>query len=221
MGTLFEEFLKSPLQLHDCKNFDQVFTKVLSKNFDYEKEFPMLMGLSFFLFAKLSRVFSEDLNKYYIMEKLMGQIFENSPIVHFEFIALLSMMKFHEKDPKAVRAVGTTYILTDLKLERMGEIFFRCCSHIVGIQELVSNTLKFMYMNLGQELLLELVDTYSELLSKADGENVKHIIMFLLRIFNKRLAFRLALSHNLRLLVPYKANIKPLMNGCLSKNLAM
>lgn len=93
----------------------------------------MLMGLSYFLFAKLSRIFTENLNYYYIMEKMIGYIFDSAPIIHFEFIIFLSLMKMYETKPKSIKVQGINHILSDLKLERMGEIFYRCCSHIVGV----------------------------------------------------------------------------------------
>jgi len=85
----------------------------------------------------------------------------------------------------------------------------------------MSNTLKFMFVNLSQDMMLEFVDLYSELLSKADSENIKFIHMFLLRIFNKSIAFKLELRNTLKLTAAYKANLKQLMSACLSMNLVM
>jgi len=132
---LSEDFLKQPILFADCKSFDQIFSKILARNFDYENEYPLLMGLSYFLFVKLSKLFSENLNLYYIMEKMMAIIFDQAPIVHFEFVIFLSLMKFYEEGTLTNKHKGIVNILSDLKLERMSEIFYRCCSHIVGVSQ--------------------------------------------------------------------------------------
>ena len=95
--ALFKDFLSQKFQVQESKSFEQIFSKILSRNFDYEKEQPMLMGLSFFLFVKLSKIFTENVNYYYIMEKLMGQIFEKVGIIHFEFVIFLCLMKWRER----------------------------------------------------------------------------------------------------------------------------
>lgn len=88
--------MNQKFQIEESKSFDQISSKILSRNFDYEKEQPVLMGLSFFLFIKLSKVYSESMSYYYIMEKLMGQIFEREGIIHFEFVLILCLVRWRD-----------------------------------------------------------------------------------------------------------------------------
>ena len=78
-----------------------------------------------------------------------------------------------------------------------------------------------MYFNFGEDMLIDLLDTYCLLLSKEDKQYIKHIIMFLLRIFNTKIAFKLELRSSLQLGISYKANIKSLISECFSMNMTM
>jgi hypothetical protein len=76
----------------DVKNLAQLSTKMLQQNFDYGNSESYLKGVSFFLFGKINQVFSQNVNNYYIMERIIGQIFEKSRILHLEFLLILSLM---------------------------------------------------------------------------------------------------------------------------------
>ena len=78
-----------------------------------------------------------------------------------------------------------------------------------------------MYFNFSEDLLLNLLNTYSHLLSKEDKKYIQHIILFLLRIFNQRIAFKLEIGNCLRIGLAYKSNLPNLLAECCSMNINM
>ena len=120
--------------IQECKTFEKVYSKIIARNFDYERDHPLLMGLSFFLFSKLSSIFTEDLNLYYIMEKFMSQVFQQMPVIHFEFLIFLKLLQSKEQGAISSKVRGLRHIISGLQLERMREIFQRCCGHILNVR---------------------------------------------------------------------------------------
>lgn len=105
----------------------------------------MLMGLSFFLIIKLSKVFNESISCYYVMEKLMANIFEREGIIHFEFVLILCLVRWKDKklnkknsDSQYSRSrnkglMGLKEVLAGIQFEKMTTIFYQCCSHLTNV----------------------------------------------------------------------------------------
>lgn len=82
------------------------------------------------------------------------------------------------------------------------------------MEELITNTLKFVYMNMNYDLMLEFVQIYSELMNRADSNNSKCIVKFMLKVYNAKIAFKLEIKNQLKLGLAYKANLKSIMKDC-------
>lgn len=78
-----------------------------------------------------------------------------------------------------------------------------------------------MYFNFTEDMLIDLLDTYSILLAKDDRKYIKNIILFLLRIFNMKIAFKLELKNNIQLGLSYKMNLQTIITECCSKSITM
>jgi hypothetical protein len=103
-------------------------------------------------------------------------------------------------------------VFKGLEIQRMSDIFFRSLTHAKQAKILIYQTLKFIWVWFNEDLLLEIVATYAKILTKDQGQFIKYIVLFLARIFNKGLAFKMELSKTkLQLGVQYKANLKSIL----------
>ena len=99
-----------------------------------------------------------------------------------------------------------------MEVERMSDIFFRTLGHSKKPKILIFQTLKFLWVWFNEDLMLSIISVYAKLLTKEQGQFVKYIVLFLSRVFNKSLAFKMELSSTkLQLGVQYKANLKGIL----------
>lgn len=86
----------------DVKNLAHLSTKILQQNFDYANDEIFLRGVSFYLFGKISQVYSQNVGHYYVMERIMGQLFEKCKMLHLDFVLILTLINWSRNTTSAV-----------------------------------------------------------------------------------------------------------------------
>ena len=103
-------------------------------------------------------------------------------------------------------------VFKGLEVERMSEIFFRVMGHVQQPNILIFSTLKYIWVQLNEDLMMNVFSVYSGLLTRDQGTYVRYIVLFLCRIFSKSLAFKMEISQSkLTIGVQYKANFKSII----------
>lgn len=77
----------------------------------------------------------------------------------------------------------------------MSEIFFRVMGHVQQPNVLIFTTLKYLWVQLNEDLMMTVLGVYSSLLTRDQGNYVRYLVLFLCRIFSKSLAFKMEISH--------------------------
>lgn len=135
MVRLFEAFLNTEMNLRECLEFEDVVKCLVLRNFDVDpdSESLMTMGLSIFLFIKLSKLYSENMNSYHMMEKLVAILMEKIPTLYFEFVLFLLVMEKRETEDSSPELKALRGIFQGLNFERMCDILNRCSSYLEGV----------------------------------------------------------------------------------------
>lgn len=63
----------------------------------------------------------------------MAQVFEQMPVIHFEFLIFIKLLESKEQGKLQNKIRGLRYIISGLQLERMSEIFQRCCNFHLSV----------------------------------------------------------------------------------------
>ena len=156
------------------------------------------------------------------MERIVGQLFEKCKALHLDFVLILTLINWSRNSSSAVgQGQIDEYIeekrtfdgiFKGLEIERMSEIFFRVMGHAQQPSVLIFSTLKYLWVQLNEDLMMTVLGVYSTLLTRDQGSYVRYIVLFLCRIFNKSLAFKMEISHTkLNISVQYRANFKAII----------
>lgn len=162
--VLFEQEMKEDLSLSSCENVNQMFFKAISRNFDFDQEQHFLKGVSFFLFIKVARLYSENFNMYALMEKLLGNIFKKNGMVFVEFVLFLYILKKREQGHHSEEIYKMRGVFNSLQYESLSEIFRRSISHVDDPSKIINEALKFFYIQLNPDLFIEISIFFIELL---------------------------------------------------------
>lgn len=215
---LYDDFLSEELNLRDAVEYDDIVKKVSTRNFDIDKDQFLVAGLSIFLFMTLSKLYSENLNYYQMMEKLVSSLFEKVPTLYLEFLIFLSIIDKDDTSMGHTKRLQT--IFQGMYFDKMCELINRVCAHIEGFKEILSGTLKYAYVNLSSELILPIVQVLLlSVVKQKGGEYFKMALLFLMKVFNPKLGFELEIGKTFKNLSPvYRQHLKFLILECTKPN---
>lgn len=214
--ALFEQELKEELNLRGCINIEQLFSRLIARNFDFDHEQYFLKGVSFFLFTKVARLFSENFSYYSLMEKLLGNIFKKNPIVFIEFQLFLYILKTKEQGEVYDEIYKMRGVFQTLQYEKLSEIFIRSMSHVDDSTKLINDTLKFLYLQTKSSQFITLTIFFSDLVSNESPVNAQACILFLIKVLNVNIACKFEMENLDNQSQLFSQQFQPVMNKCLN-----
>ncbi len=209
--NLFDEYIQTHLNLRDVVNVDDLIRKVANHNLDTEKNDQFLLsGLSLFLFMMLSKLYSENMNYYQVMEKLMALLLDRIPTLYLELLVFLVIIEKEDALDMSKKLQG---IFQGMYFDKVCDLLNRCCNHVENFREIMSSTLKFAYVNLPSDVMLEIVKVLMLAVVKSKGDYFKQVIIFTMRVFNPKIAFDMELSQTFKNLSnAYRSNLRVLIH---------
>ena len=211
--NLFDDFINTELVLRDCVDINDLIKKIAYRNFDIDKDQLNILGLSLFLFIKLSKLYSENLNYYQMMEKLVSSLLERIPVLYFEFLVFLNVI---QKEDHVGFAKMLQNVFQGMYFDKMCDLMIRCCNQVESFKDILQNTLKYTYINLNTELMLETMKIILLSVVRSKSDSFRNVILFIMKIFNPKVGFNLELIQPFKnLSSPYRSNLKSLINECI------
>lgn len=208
--TLFEEQLSQEINFREASTFEEVISKVTQRNFDKDKEEQFtIAGLSLFLFIKLSKLYSENMNYYQLMERLLAMLLQKVPLMYIEFLIFLEIIRDEDRvgDLKILQG-----IFQGMYFDKMCDLLNRCCSHIDIYPDLLQNTMKYCYISLTSSLLVKMLRLMLQVVVKHKPEAFRQILCFIVRIFNSRIGLELEINETFKYLAgAYRQQFKILL----------
>ena len=212
---LFAENASGDLNLKNTGNFDETFSKILSRNVDIETDESkdtkhlMIAGISLFVFMSLSKFYSENLNYYALMERLTSILLEKYSLMYMEFLFFLLAV---ESDSHNHHVKLLQQVFQGMYFEKMCDIVNRCCSYLETYPAILNSTLKYLFISMPTDHMLMIIRVILLSVVKTKQEHFKSVILFLMKVFNPKIAFDLELGKTFKnLSAAYRANIKQLM----------
>ncbi len=210
---LFEEFINTELVMRDCLEFDDLVKKIVHRNFDVDNEQLFIVGLSLFLFIKLSKLYSENLNFYQMMEKLVSNLLEKIPLLYFEFLVFLHIIHKEEQVGLSKLMQG---IFQGMYFDKICDLLIRCCNQIESFKEILIGTLKHIYVNLNTEIMLEIIKVVLLSVVKSKSDSFKQVILFVMKVFNPKVGFDLEIIQPFKnLSSQYRSVLRTLLQECI------
>lgn len=213
---LFGNMESGDLNLRGCETFDEAFGKVIARNIDIDaeenRENPQLMicGLGLFLFMTLSKLYSENLNYYSMMERLVSILLEKINVLYLEFLFFLLAVENETQTPNIRMMQG---IFQGMYFEKMSEIINRCCNYLEKFPSLLSSTLKYAYVNMPSNQMLEIIRVVMLSVVSSKADYFKSVLLFIMKVFNPKIAFDLELSQTFKgLSAAYRVQLKVLLS---------
>lgn len=208
--NLFDEFIQTHLNLRDCQEVDDLIRKVANHNLDNEKDQYMIAGLSLFLFMMLSKLYSENMNYYQVMEKLMALLIDRVPTLYLELLVFLIVIEKEDALDMSKRLQG---IFQGMYFDKVCDLLNRCCGHVENFREIMNSTLKYAYVNLPSDVMLEIVKVLMLAVVKSKGDYFKQVVIFTMKVFNPKIAFDMELNQIFKnLSVAYRSNLRVLIH---------
>lgn len=219
---LFAENACGDLNLKNTSNFDETFSKILTRNVDIESDDPkenrtlLISGISLFIFISLSKFYSENLNYYALMERLTSILLEKYSLMYLEFMFFLLAV---ESDSHNQHVKLLQQVFQGMYFEKMCDIVNRCCSYIDSYPAILSSTLKYLFISMSSDHMLAIVRVILLSVVKSKQEHFKAVLLFLMRVFNPKIAFDLELGKTFKnLSTAYRLNLKALMQEAIKSS---
>lgn len=212
---LFAENASGDLNLRNTGNFDETYSKILERNVDIEtdeskeNQHLLIAGISLFIFISLSKFYSENLNYYALMERLTSILLEKYSLMYMEFMFFLLAV---ESDSQNHHVKLLQQVFQGMYFEKMCDIINRCCSYLEVYPQILSATLKYLFISMSTDHMLAIIRVILLSVVKTKQDHFKSVLLFILKIFNPKVAFELELGKTFKNLSPaYRSNLKPLM----------
>ena len=174
-----------------------------------ESEQYMIAGLCLFLFMTLSKLYSENINHYQFMERLVAMLIERIPTLYFEMIVFLLILEKEDKTETGKRLQG---IFAGMQFEKVCDLLNRSCQHVYNFKDTLHGTLKYAYINLPTEVMLNVIQIIMLAVVKIKGDSFKQIVIFLMKIFNPKIGFEIESGHTFRgLSASYRSCLRMLL----------
>ena len=181
-----------------------------------EDEEVQINSLRIYLFLYLYKLYSENLNHYNMIEKLIALLIDKIPLLFFEFVLFLHAMNNSASEENNRQANLLQQVFQGMYFDKMSELFNRCCASTDNFKDILTATLKFMYINLPSEVMLTIVQTMLLVLTKSKGDHFRTIILFIVRTFNPKIGFELELGQTFKnISQTYKVHLNALIQEIL------
>lgn len=215
ISALFEQELKEDFNLKTCETLEQIFSKLIARNFDFDGDQYFLKGIGFFLFTKVARLHSENFNLYALMEKLLGQIFKHSPIIFIEFVIILNILKKREQGQHSEEVYKMRGVFVSLKYETLAEILRLSLSHVDDVSKLINDSLKFLFIQThGNQLFIQLAIFFCNLISNDLPACAQASFLFLIKVLNANIACRFEIENLDNFSALFCEQLSFIMNKC-------
>lgn len=220
--ALFHSSVNSELKVKDIHSLDDMLTAIFYRNFEATQTEPqelLITGLGVFLLFMLSKLYSENMNQYAMMEKLVASLMERISLLYLEFIVFLMVMNTED-------AAGTAKLFQSafqgMYFDKMCELVNRCAGTIENFHEIITATLKFTFIAFPTSALLAVVSTFLGTVVKTKQDQFRLGINFILKIFSPKIAFELELNGILKpMSMAYRSNLKYFISDCLKPGLLL
>lgn len=212
---LFGDNGSGDLNLRGASDFDEAFGRILTRNLDIEidegKENSTILiaGLSLFLFMTLSKLYSENLNYYSLMERLVSILLDKINTLYLEFMFFLLAVE-NKSESQNLRLMQGVF--QGMFFEKMSEIINRCCAYLDSYPSILISTLKYLYINLPSDQMLEIVRVILQSVINSKSEYFRSIILFIMKVFNPKIGFDLELNQTFKgMSAVYRSHLKAFM----------